>query len=62
VLVELERERAVTLIRPENTRSQAVAVRLGMRPERRLEHAGYEHVLYTVGRDEVFAPRADGPA
>jgi RimJ/RimL family protein N-acetyltransferase len=60
VLVELERERAVTLIRPKNIPSQAVAVRIGMHPERRVEHAGYEHVLYAVGRDEVLAPRADG--
>jgi RimJ/RimL family protein N-acetyltransferase len=47
----LDRPRVVTLIRPENTPSQGVAQKIGMKPERRTLFAGYEHIVFAVQRD-----------
>jgi RimJ/RimL family protein N-acetyltransferase len=46
--------RVIALIRPENEASARVARRLGLRPVRRVEHAGMEHDLFALER-----PRAD---
>jgi [ribosomal protein S5]-alanine N-acetyltransferase len=43
-------DRVVSLIRPENLRSQAVARRLGMRPVGSTLHAGAEHLVFAVDR------------
>lgn len=39
-----------SLIRPENTPSQAVARRIGMRPTREVEFHGFPHVVWRVER------------
>jgi RimJ/RimL family protein N-acetyltransferase len=38
--------RVISLIRPVNTPSQAVARRIGMQPGRRAQHGGYEHIVF----------------
>ncbi len=43
--------RVVSLVRPENIASRAVANRIGMRPGRLVLHAGLEHILYELERD-----------
>lgn len=40
---------AVALTRAENLASRRVMDKLGMAPERELQHAGFAHVLYRVG-------------
>lgn len=39
-------DHVISLIRPENRPSQRVAERLGMRPGRRVDFHGYEHIVY----------------
>jgi RimJ/RimL family protein N-acetyltransferase len=52
--------RVISLIRPENTPSQAVALRIGMQPERRSQHAGFEHIVFEAWAAE--RPAKGGPA
>ena len=42
--------RVISLIRPVNTPSQAVALRLGARPGRRVQHGGFEHIVFETLR------------
>jgi RimJ/RimL family protein N-acetyltransferase len=44
--------RVVTLIRPENEPSLAVARKLGLRPERRVPYAGHDHLLLAARREQ----------
>ena len=46
----LDRPRVISLIRPENLPSQGVARKLGMQPEKRTLHAGFEHLVFAVSR------------
>lgn len=47
----LGRPRVISLIRPENTPSQAVARRLGMQPRAGLvPHGGFDHLVFSVSR------------
>jgi [ribosomal protein S5]-alanine N-acetyltransferase len=39
-----------TLIRPENSKSISVAMRLGMKAERTLKYSGLDHTLYSIAR------------
>lgn len=39
-------ERVISLIRPVNAPSQAVARRIGMQPGRRAQHGGFEHIVF----------------
>ena len=48
---ELGLPRVISLIRPENLPSQGVARRIGMKPERRVLHAGIEHLVLARSRD-----------
>ena len=41
----------ISLILPENRPSQAVARRIGMKPERRALHAGIEHLVFARSRE-----------
>ncbi len=45
---QLRLERVISLIRPVNTPSQAVARRIGMQPGRRTQHGGYEHIVFEI--------------
>jgi ribosomal-protein-alanine N-acetyltransferase len=40
--------RVISLIRPVNTPSQRVALRLGMQPGRRVQFHGFEHIVFEV--------------
>lgn len=42
--------RVITLIRPENVPSQDVALKLGMKPEKRTVYKGFEHLVFSVSR------------
>jgi RimJ/RimL family protein N-acetyltransferase len=44
-------DHVISLIRPVNEASQAVARKLGMRPTRHVAHAGLEHVVWRRERD-----------
>lgn len=46
----LRARRVIALIHPENTPSARVAGRLGLRPLKRVEHAGQDHDLYVIER------------
>jgi RimJ/RimL family protein N-acetyltransferase len=47
----LDKPRVVSLIRPENLPSQAVALRIGLSPEPRLvKHAGLDHRVFSLDR------------
>lgn len=46
----LGRERVISLIRPENTPSQAVARKMGMRPEREIIHWDLRHIVFAMPR------------
>ncbi len=45
--------RVISLIRPENIPSQAVARKLGMAPERSVDFKGLEHIVFAVSRSAV---------
>ena len=47
---ELNFDRVVSLIRPENLPSQGVARRIGMRPVGSTLHAGVEHLVFAIDR------------
>jgi len=46
----LQRRRVISLIRPVNLPSQAVARKIGMTPEKRTLHAGLEHIVFALRR------------
>jgi RimJ/RimL family protein N-acetyltransferase len=46
----LGRKRVMTRIRPENTPSMNLAVKLGMRAEGRMVLAGYEHIILSIDK------------
>jgi RimJ/RimL family protein N-acetyltransferase len=46
-----DRPRVISLIRPENVPSQAVARRVGLHPGRRTVFAGFEHLVFSLERD-----------
>lgn len=49
-------ERVVALVRPENIPSRGVALKLGMRVEKRTQYAGYEHLVFvTPGHERADA-------
>jgi RimJ/RimL family protein N-acetyltransferase len=48
---DIGKRRVVALIRPENTPSRGVAKRLGMQLDGSSEHAGFEHLVYSISRD-----------
>jgi RimJ/RimL family protein N-acetyltransferase len=48
-LAVLRRRRVVSLVRPINLRSQAVALRLGMTVEREVVHRDLAHLLFVTG-------------
>jgi ribosomal-protein-alanine N-acetyltransferase len=43
--------RIVSPIRPENEPSRRLAEKLGMIPERQIEYAGFQHIIYTRSRE-----------
>jgi RimJ/RimL family protein N-acetyltransferase len=47
---ELGRDRIIAVIEPGNTRSIAVAERLGMEPDGHFDHRGRRHTLYALSR------------
>jgi RimJ/RimL family protein N-acetyltransferase len=49
----------ISLIRPENTASQAVARRLGMRVIAETAHAGHPHLVFGVDADQVESESLD---
>jgi len=49
----LARDRVISLIRPENGPSQAVARKLGMTPAGETEHGGFAHLVFSVAKDGV---------
>lgn len=56
----LGRERVVSLIRPENTPSQGVARKLGMRVAGQCQHGSFAHDVWAVTRAERDALQAAG--
>jgi RimJ/RimL family protein N-acetyltransferase len=44
----LKEGRAVALVRPENGPSIGVATKLGLRPERSIPYAGYDHIVFSM--------------
>ena len=46
----LAKPRVISLIRPENTASQAVARKIGMLPEKRTNFAGLEHIVFALAK------------
>jgi RimJ/RimL family protein N-acetyltransferase len=51
----LERPHVISLIRPINHPSQAVARKMGMRPGKLTLHGGLEHIVFRVDRQDVMA-------
>ncbi len=50
-------DHVIALIRPENRPSRRVAERIGMRPGRRVRHAGFEHIVYGMQLPASEPPR-----
>ena len=50
VVEKLNRNRVITLIRPENRASLRVVQKIGMTPVKTTMFAGYEHLIYAVNR------------
>lgn len=46
----LGKQRVIVLVRPENMLSQGVALKLGMKLEKRTMFAGFEHLVFTVAQ------------
>ena len=46
----LAKPRVISLIRPENTPSQAIARRIGMSPEKRTIFADLEHIVFALAK------------
>jgi RimJ/RimL family protein N-acetyltransferase len=53
-------DHVISLIRPVNEPSQAVARSLGMRPTVHVEHAGLDHVVWRLDRDAWRPPATNG--
>lgn len=53
----LSKERIVVLVRPENIVSQSVARKIGVKPERETEYAGFVHVVFAGSRADLW-PRS----
>ena len=53
----LGKERIVVLVRPENVVSQSVARRIGVKPEREIEFAGFVHTVFAGSRSELWPSR-----
>jgi [ribosomal protein S5]-alanine N-acetyltransferase len=49
----LGKQRVISLIRPENEPSQAVARKLGMTVEKNVLHAGIDHLLFAATRPQL---------
>jgi RimJ/RimL family protein N-acetyltransferase len=43
-------DHVISLIRPENEASQAVARKIGLQPTRHIEHGGFDHVIWRLQR------------
>jgi len=56
----LGREGVISLIRPENTPSQGVAERTGLSPRSRVQYAGFETIVFSLGREDFRARSAAG--
>lgn len=56
VFENLGQARVITLIRPENIPSQGVALKIGMRAERRTQYRGFEHIVFAATRRTVGGP------
>jgi len=56
----LDKPRVVSLIRPANTPSRAVAAKLGMKVEGRARDFGLEHLVYAVSRAVAFSESPPG--
>jgi ribosomal-protein-alanine N-acetyltransferase len=52
---ELDKARVISLIRPENAASQAVARRLGMDVIGNAPHGGYQHLIFAVSNPRLAA-------
>jgi len=46
----LKRDRLIASIRPTNVRSQAVALKIGLKEEKRVDYKGLEHVIFSAQR------------
>ena len=46
----LGKQRVIALVRPENAPSQGVALKLGMKLEKRVTFAGFEHLVFAVSQ------------
>ena len=59
-LARLDAPRVITLVRLENSSSQGVARKIGMKPVKHTPWAGYQHILFHYKRNwsERAAPRA----
>ena len=57
----LGRRRVISLIRPENMASQAVARKLGLEVSGRTVHLGFEHLLFALRRSEARRDHRRGP-
>ena len=55
----LGKPRVVSLIRPDNTPSQGVAIKIGMTRIGEADHAGLPHLVYAVSMERARGP---GPA
>jgi RimJ/RimL family protein N-acetyltransferase len=51
---QLKFKEVISLIRPENTPAQGVAVKLGMTPEKQTVFNGAEYVVYSISRGALF--------
>jgi [ribosomal protein S5]-alanine N-acetyltransferase len=59
----LGRKRVIALIRPENVPSIGVARKLGLNEEPdRIQHSGFEHIVFSAARNAVDSARADANA
>ncbi len=51
-------DRVISLIRPENVRSQRVAERIGMTPGRRVAFHGFDHIVFSAAKGPGQLPAA----
>jgi len=54
---KLGKERSVVLVRPENVVSQSVARRIGSKPEREINFAGFVHTVFGLSREDWESSR-----
>ena len=55
---KLGKERIVVLVRPENVVSQSLARRIGGKPEREINFAGFGHTVFALSREDWESWRA----